>query len=153
MIEQGNIVSVHYTGKFTDGSVFDSSEERGPLRFKVGSGQLIPGFEIAIMGKEVGDKVTTNIAPEDGYGLVREDLIINVPLDKMPGEVEVGQTLEAQGDNGHSAQVLVKEINEDHVIIDGNHPLSGKELVFEIEVVSIETENEQDTLDEMGPSV
>jgi FKBP-type peptidyl-prolyl cis-trans isomerase 2 len=138
MIENGKVVSVHYVGKFPDGEVFDSSEGREPLQFQVGSGQLIPGFESAIIGKVVGDKVTANIAPEEGYGLVREDLIVSVPLDKMPGEVEVGQALEAQGDNGQSAQVFVKEVNEDSVVIDGNHPLAGKDLVFEIEVVEIQ---------------
>lgn len=138
MIENGKVVSVHYVGKFTDGEVFDSSEGREPLQFQVGSGQLIPGFESAIIGKVVGDKVTANITPEEGYGLVREDLIVSVPLDKMPGEVEVGQALEAQGDNGQSAQVFVKEVNEDTVVIDGNHPLAGKDLVFEIEVVEIQ---------------
>lgn len=155
MIEQGSIVSVHYTGKFTDGNVFDSSEGRGPLRFRVGSGQLIPGFEMAIIGKEVGDKVTTNISPEDAYGVVREDLIVSVPLDKMPGQVEVGQALEAQGENGQSAQVFVKEVNEDHVIIDANHPLAGKELVFEIEVLNIESNESQTDAqnDENGTSI
>ena len=138
MIENGKVVSVHYVGKFTDGEVFDSSEGREPLQFEVGSGQLIPGFESAIIGKIVGDKVTASITPEEGYGLVREDLIVSVPLDKMPGDVEVGQALEAQGENGQSAQVFVKEINEDNVIIDGNHPLAGKDLVFEIEVVEIQ---------------
>jgi peptidylprolyl isomerase len=138
MIENGKVVSVHYVGKFTDGEVFDSSEGREPLQFEVGSGQLIPGFESAIIGKIVGDKVTASITPEEGYGLVREDLIVSVPLDKMPGDVEVGQALEAQGENGQSAQVFVKEINEDSVIIDGNHPLAGKDLVFEIEVVEIQ---------------
>ena len=138
MIENCKVVSVHYVGKFTDGEVFDSSEGREPLQFEVGSGQLIPGFESAIIGKIVGDKVTASITPEEGYGLVREDLIVSVPLDKMPGDVEVGQALEAQGENGQSAQVFVKEINEDNVVIDGNHPLAGKDLVFEIEVVEIQ---------------
>ena len=138
MIENGKVVSVHYVGKFADGEVFDSSEGREPLQFQVGSGQLIPGFESAIIGKIVGDKVTANITPEEGYGLVREDLIVSVPLDKMPGDVEVGQALEAQGDDGQSAQVFVKEVNEDNVVIDGNHPLAGKDLVFEIEVVEIQ---------------
>ena len=138
MIENGNVVSVHYVGKFADGEVFDSSEGREPLQFQVGTGQLIPGFENAIIGKVVGDKVTANISPEDGYGLVREDLIVSVSIDKMPGDVEVGQALEAQGDDGQSAQVFVKEVNEDNVVIDGNHPLAGKDLVFEIEVVEIQ---------------
>ena len=128
MIENGNVVSVHYVGRFPDGEVFDSSEGREPLQFQVGSGQLIAGFESAIIGK----------APENGYGLIREDLVVNVPLDKMPGEVEVGQTLEANGDNGQVAHVVVTAVNEDSVTIDGNHPLAGKELVFDIEVVSIQ---------------
>jgi FKBP-type peptidyl-prolyl cis-trans isomerase 2 len=138
MIENGNIVNIHYVGKFTDGEVFDSSEGQETLRFELGSGQVIPGFESAILGKEVGDKVVANIKPEDGYGPIREDLIISVPLDKMPGEVEVGQTLQAEGENGQNAQVMVKEINEESVIIDGNHPLAGKELIFEIEIIGIE---------------
>ena len=138
MIENGKVVSVHYVGKFADGEVFDSSEGREPLQFQVGTGQLIPGFENAIIGKVVGDKVTANISPENAYGLVREDLIVSVSIDKMPGDVEVGQALEAQGDDGQSAQVFVKEVNEDNVVIDGNHPLAGKDLVFEIEVVEIQ---------------
>ena len=138
MIEKGNVVSVHYVGKFTDGDVFDTSEGREPLQFQVGSGQIIPGFESAILGKIVGDKVTTTIRPEDGYGLVREDLVVSVPADKMPGTVEVGQTLEASGDDGQVAHVVVTEITEETVTIDGNHPLAGKELIFDIEVVSIQ---------------
>jgi peptidylprolyl isomerase len=138
MIENGNVVSVHYVGKFPDGEVFDSSEGREPLQFQVGSGQLIAGFESAIIGKLVGDKITTNITPENAYGLVREDLVVNVPLDKMPGDVEVGQTLEANGENGQVAHVVITAVNEDSVTIDGNHPLAGKELVFDIEVVSIQ---------------
>lgn len=137
MIENGNIVNVHYTGKLTDGSVFDSSEGRDPLKFQVGSGQIIPGFETAIMGKNVGDKVTVTIEPSDAYGDVREELFVKIPNDKLPGKVEVGQILEATSEDGRSSQVLVHEVNEDHVIIDGNHPLAGKELIFDIEVVSV----------------
>lgn len=137
MIENGNVVDVHYTGKLTDGSVFDSSEGREPLRFQVGSGQIIPGFESAIIGKNVGDKVTVTIEPSDAYGEAREDLFVKIPNDKLPGKVEVGQILEASSEDGRSSQVLVHEVNEDHVIIDGNHPLAGKELVFDIEVISV----------------
>jgi peptidylprolyl isomerase len=138
MIENGNIVNVHYVGKFTDGNVFDTSEGREPLQFELGAGQLIAGFEAAVLGKEIGDKVTANINAEDAYGAVKEELIVKVPLDKMPGSVEVGQTLEAGGDDGQTLQVTVVEINEDHVLIDGNHPLAGKELVFDIEIVSVQ---------------
>jgi peptidylprolyl isomerase len=122
MIENGNIVNVHYVGKFTDGNVFDQGRE--PLQFELGAGQLIAGFEAAVLGKEIGDKVTANINAEDAYGAVKK-LIVKVPLDKMPGSVEVGQTLEAGGDDGQTLQVTV-EINEDHVLIDGNHPLCRK---------------------------
>lgn len=137
MIENGKVVDVHYTGKLNDGSVFDSSEGREPLRFEIGSGQIIPGFESAIIGKNVGDKVTVTINPEEAYGEPREELFVKIPNDKLPGKVEVGQVLEATSEDGRSSQVLVHEVNEDHVIINGNHPLAGKELVFDIEVVSV----------------
>jgi peptidylprolyl isomerase len=138
MVETGKVVAVHYVGKLTDGEMFDTSEGREPLKFQVGSGQIIPGFEKAIMGKNIGEKVTVNISAEDAYGQIREDLIVSVPKSQMPGEVQVGQPLQAQGDNGQAINVVVKEVNEENVMIDGNHPLAGKELVFEIEVVEIE---------------
>ena len=138
MIENGKTVSVNYVCRFVeDGVVFDSSEDREPLRFEVGSGQIIPGFENAILGKSVGDKVVTTISPEEGYGVIREDLLVSVPIDKMPGSVEVGQTLEALGDNEQVVHVVVKEVNEDHVIIDGNHPLASKFLEFTIEILEV----------------
>ncbi len=137
MIENGKIVDVHYTGKLNDGSVFDSSEGREPLRFEVGSGQIIPGFESAILGKNVGDKVSVTINPSEAYGETREELFVKIPNEKLPGKVEVGQVLEATSQDGRSSQVLVHEVNEDHVVINGNHPLAGKELVFDIEVVSV----------------
>jgi FKBP-type peptidyl-prolyl cis-trans isomerase 2 len=138
MIIKGSTVGVHYTGKLTTGEVFDSSEGREPLKFQVGSGQIIPGFEEAVLGKQIGDKVTINIQPENAYGEVREDLFVKVPLDKMPGEVQVGQSLQAVGADNRPVQVVVKEVNEDHIVIDGNHPLAGKELVFDIEVVDVQ---------------
>lgn len=137
MIENGKVVDVHYTGKLNDGSVFDSSEGREPLRFEIGSGQIIPGFESAIIGKNIGDRVTVTISPEEAYGEPREELFVKIPNDKLPGKVEVGQVLEATSEDGRSSQVLVHEVNEDHVVINGNHPLAGKELVFDIEVVSV----------------
>jgi len=138
MIQNGNIIDVHYTGKLTDGSVFDSSEGREPLRFQVGSGQIIPGFEGAIIGKTIGDKVTVTITPQDGYGEEKQDLFVKIPVDKLPGTVEVGQVLEATSEDGRSTQVVVHEVHDDHCVINGNHPLAGKELVFDIEVVSIQ---------------
>jgi peptidylprolyl isomerase len=138
MVENGKIVTVHYTGKLVDETTFDSSNGREPIKFQVGSGQIIPGFEKAIIGKKIGDKVTVNIKPEEAYGEVREDLIVSVPIEQMPGEVEVGQSLQAQSDNGQAVNVIVKEVNEGNVIIDGNHPLAGQELEFTIDIVDIE---------------
>jgi peptidylprolyl isomerase len=116
MITQGSTVEVHYTGKLTNDEVFDSSEGKEPLKFEVGSGQIIPGFENAILGKNVGDKVTVSIDPTQAYGDVREDLLVKVPFDKMPGDVEVGQTLQAVADDNQPVQVLVTEVYEDHVV-------------------------------------
>lgn len=137
MIRKGSTVNVHYVGKLSDGVVFDSSEGKEPLQFQVGSGQIIPGFEEALIGKKTGDKITINIQPEFAYGHVREELIVKVPIDKMPGKVEVGQYLHAVGFNNQTVPVLVKEISEDHVVVDGNHPLAGKELTFDIEIISV----------------
>jgi FKBP-type peptidyl-prolyl cis-trans isomerase 2 len=137
MITKGSTVEVHYTGKFSDGEIFDTSEGKEPLQFEVGSGQIISGFEGAILGKQIGEKVTVQVSPNDAYGPVREDLIVEVPTDKMPGPVEVGQLLQADGGDGNAVQVIVKEVKEDVIIIDGNHPLAGQDLIFEIEVVSI----------------
>jgi FKBP-type peptidyl-prolyl cis-trans isomerase 2 len=134
MIEKGTNVNVHYTGRLTNGEVFDSSDGKEPLNFTVGSGQIIPGFENAIIGKNIGDKLTVKIKPEDAYGEVREDLFIKVPNDQLPGVVEVGTQLQAQADNGSPILVTVEEVNEDHVIINGNHQLSGQELEFDIEI-------------------
>jgi peptidylprolyl isomerase len=137
MIQNGTIVNVHYTGKLTDGSVFDTSEGNGTLRFEVGSGQIIPGFEKALMGKNVGDKVTVNINPEEAYGPVYEELRVRVPKDRMPESVHVGQVLQATNEE-ETSNVVVLEVNESDVVIDGNHPLAGQELIFDIEVVSLD---------------
>lgn len=138
MVENGKIVSVHYTGKLTTGEVFDSSEGREPLTFQVGSGQIIPGFEKAILGKNIGELVSVTIPASEAYGPIREDLFIKVPKENMPGEVEIGQSLSAQADNGQQVNVIVHEINEDHVVIDGNHALAGEDLIFNIQIIKIE---------------
>jgi FKBP-type peptidyl-prolyl cis-trans isomerase 2 len=138
MITNGSTVTVHYTGKLTDGEVFDSSEGREPLTFTVGSENIIPGFSNALIGKNVGDKVTATLAVDDAYGQIREDLFVEVPKDNLPGEVEVGQVLQADSGNGQPVSVRVKEVYENHVVIDGNHPLSGMELNFDIEVLEVQ---------------
>lgn len=137
MIENGTIVNVNYVGKFVDGSVFDTSEGNGLLRFEIGSGQIIPGFERALIGKNIGDKITVEIEPELGYGLVNEELIAKIPKERVPEGVHVGQELQSVLENGQPITVLVTEVNNDDVVIDANHPLAGKDLIFDIEIVSL----------------
>jgi FKBP-type peptidyl-prolyl cis-trans isomerase 2 len=137
MIQNGTIVNVHYIGKFTDGTVFDSSEERGTLRFRVGDSQVIPGFEKSVIGKNVGDVIEAQISPEEGYGNINPELIVNISKDRLPQQLEVGQMLEANFQNGESTSVMVSEIGTDYATLDANHPLAGKDLIFEIQIVSI----------------
>lgn len=138
MIQNGSTVDVHYTGTLLTGEQFDSSIGKDPLKFIMGAGQLIQGFEDALIGKSVGDKVTVTIKPEDGYGLVREDLVISIPNEQLPGDVTVGQTLQAESENGVPINVTVREVHEDHAVIDGNHPFAGMDLIFDIEVLNIQ---------------
>ena len=137
--KQGDTVKVHYTGKLNDGSVFDSSANREPLQFTLGAGNMIPGFEKAVEGMGVGDKKTAEIPSDQAYGDKREDMIISVPRENVPGDIspEVGQQLAVQQQGGQQVPVTVKEVTEEKVVLDANHPLAGKDLVFEIEVVEI----------------
>lgn len=138
MIQKGNTITVHYTGRYENGDIFDSSIGKEPLTFKVGEGNIINGFENAILGKEIGDKVEVDIEPIDAYGDYREDLLIEVPNSSLPGAVEVGMSLQAQAENGTPINVTVKEVKEDSVIVDANHPLSGKRINFSIEIINID---------------
>lgn len=137
MVKIGDVVKVHYTGKLSDGTVFDSSLSREPIEFSIGNNQVIYGFEQAVIGKEIGDKVTVNIKSEEAYGSIREDLFIRFENSQLPGEVFLGQSLLAKNENGFNVSVVVKEINEDHIIVDANHPLAGKDLIFDIEIMNI----------------
>lgn len=134
--KQGDQVKVHYTGRLTDGTVFDSSREREPLEFEVGGAGLIPGFSNGVVGMDVGDEKTVTIEPADGYGERHEEMVREVPLDALPEGVKQGDPLSAQTEHG-PIQVWVKEIDGDKAVIDGNHPLAGQTLVFEIEMVEI----------------
>lgn len=137
--KQGDTVKVHYTGKLQDGNVFDSSENREPLQFTLGAGNMIPGFEQAVQGMNIGDKKTAEIPSEQAYGEKREDMVISVPRENVPGDIEpeVGQQLAIQQQGGQQVPVTVTEISEEKVVLDANHPLAGKDLVFEIELVEI----------------
>ena len=138
-VKDGNTVKVHYTGTLKDGSVFDTSAEREPLEFKLGEGQLIPGFEKAVIGMEEGESTKIDIPVKEAYGEAREDLIINVPKDQLPDDVEpeVGMQLQVNQPDGQPVPVRVAEITDEELKLDANHPLAGKDLSFEIEVVEI----------------
>ena len=138
-VKKDDTVKVHYTGKLASGEVFDSSLERDPMEFTVGSGQLIPGFENGIIDMKVNEKKTITIPSSEAYGEPRKELIQEVPKDRLPEEIkpEVGMGLVSKTPEGQEIQLVVKEVNDDNIVVDGNHPLAGQELTFEIEVVGI----------------
>ncbi|WP_027125483.1 FKBP-type peptidyl-prolyl cis-trans isomerase [Gelidibacter mesophilus] len=138
-VKKNNTVKVHYTGKLTNGQVFDSSLEREPLEVTIGEGKLIPGFENALLDMQVNDKKTVEIAKEEAYGDIQKELFHQVTKDQLPQEIqpEVGMGLASKGPDGTEHQFRVVEVKDDHIIVDGNHPLAGQDLVFELELVEI----------------
>jgi peptidylprolyl isomerase len=132
-------VKVHYTGRLTDGTVFDSSLEREPLEFTIGQKSVIPGFEEGIIGMATGDTKTVSIASQDAYGPYLEDLIGTIRRTQIPPDIElkVGTILQMQGPDGGVTIVMVKELNDESVTLDANHPLAGKDLTFEINLLEI----------------
>jgi FKBP-type peptidyl-prolyl cis-trans isomerase SlpA len=137
-IENGDTVKVNYTGKFEDGSVFDSSmvEGRQPLTVTLGQGQLIPGFEKGLIDMTVGETKTIEIEPSEAYGDVNNEMLQEVEKSVLPEDIFEGMILQATGPQG-TFNVLVKEVKETTAIIDGNHPLAGKKLFFDLEVVEV----------------
>ena len=138
--KNGDTLFVHYTGTLRDGREFDSSRGREPLEFVLGQGMLIPGFEDAVMGKNVGDAVSVDIAPEDAYGERTEELILVVPKAEVPTHIapDVGQRLLISLDEGEM-EVVVTRVTDEEVELDGNHPLAGEALHFDIEIMDIKT--------------
>jgi FKBP-type peptidyl-prolyl cis-trans isomerase 2 len=137
-VKNGDTVKVHYVGKYESGEVFDSSLEKEPLEFTVGNQQVIPGFEEGIIGMEVGEKKTINVPFDKAYGPFREELVFPVEKSKLPEDISEGQYLEVHQPDGNNFVVRVSEIKDDTAFLDANHPLAGKNLVFEVELVSIE---------------
>ncbi|WP_221391829.1 peptidylprolyl isomerase [Dyadobacter sp. NIV53] len=139
--QAGDNVKVHYKGTLPDGQLFDSSEGREPLVFQLGSGQVIKGFDDGVTGMVIGDKKTINIPNEDAYGPINEDMIINFERAQIPAEIplEIGGTLNMHQDgNGQVIPVVIKEVTEEFVLLDANHPLAGQDLIFELELVGID---------------
>lgn len=137
--KQGDTVRVHYTGTLNNGQVFDSSKEREPLEFKLGSGMVIPGFDAAVTGLEPGETVTATIPTNEAYGPYNKDMVADIEKKNIPADFElaVGQRLQMQVPNGEAMAVTITEIKGDTVTLDGNHPLAGQDLTFELELVDI----------------
>ena len=137
-VKKDSTVTVHYTGKLEDGTIFDTShlEGRTPLNVKLGEGALIPGFENGLIDMQVGESKTVEIDVDQAYGEVNPELLGEVTRDKVPAEVEVGHTLQTMTPQG-PLNVRVVEVKEDVVILVANHPLAGKKLIFDLELVSL----------------
>ncbi|ACK69721.1 peptidylprolyl isomerase FKBP-type [Gloeothece citriformis PCC 7424] len=135
----GDQVKVHYTGKLDNGMVFDSSVDRTPLEFSIGEGNVIPGFEEAVIGMSPGDSKTVTIGSNEAYGPYYEELVMIIDRQQIPSdlELEIGQQLQIRQETGQTIPVVVRELSENDVTLDANHPLAGEDLTFEIELVEI----------------
>jgi FKBP-type peptidyl-prolyl cis-trans isomerase SlpA len=138
-VKIGDTVSVNYTGKFEDGTIFDTSivEGREPIKAKIGEKQVIPGFENGLLDMEVNEKKTIEIEPEEAYGQYKPEMIFDIPKEQFPEGVKEGDILNAQSQMG-PVNVTIMEVGETTIKIDANHPLAGKKLIFDLELVSID---------------
>jgi len=137
--KDGDKVKVHYTGKLDNGDIFDSSDGREPLEFTLGKGMVIPGFDKGIAGMAIGDKKSIEIEPADAYGERRDDLEVAIKKSAIPADIEPkeGLQLQMQDPQGQMINVVITKIEGDDVTLDANHPLAGKKLIFEVELVEI----------------
>ena len=138
-VKSGDTVKVHYHGRLTDGTTFDSSEGRDPLEFEVGSGMVIKGFDDGVTGMTIGEKKTINIPSDEAYGPVNDDMLVEFPRSNFPPEMvpEVGMQLNMTSGDGQVIPVVVTEVKDDMVSLDANHPLAGEALIFDLELVAI----------------
>ena len=137
--KNGDTVKIHYTGKLEDGTVFDTSSDREPIQFTIGSSQVIAGLEKAVVGMNLGESKTSKITADQAYGPHRKEMLIEVERNEIPDDInlEVGQHLQIPQQNRRSIIVKVADISEEKVTLDANHPLAGKDLTFDIELVEI----------------
>ena len=137
--KSGDKVQVHYTGTLNNGQVFDSSKDREPLEFTLGTGMVIPGFDAAVTGLEPGDFVTKTIPVAEAYGEYNAEMVADIEKQNIPAdfELEIGQRLQMQAPGGEAMAVTITDIKGETVTLDGNHPLAGQDLTFELELVAI----------------
>lgn len=138
-VKSGDTVRVHYHGRLTDGTTFDSSEGRDPLEFEVGSGMVIAGFDNGVVGMIIGDKKTVNIPVDDAYGQKNPEMIIEFPREQVPEgmPLEKGMRLNLNNSEGQVVPVVITDVLDETILLDANHPLAGEDLVFDIELVEI----------------
>lgn len=138
-VKHGDMVKVHYTGKLSDGTVFDTSLGREPLQFEIGASRLIPAFEQAVVGMTPGESKTANIPAEEAYGPHRADMVVVVERNNLPAHIEpeVGQQLQSVQEDGQTIRLIVTEVTDSSVTLDTNHPLAGQDLTFEIQLLEI----------------
>ncbi len=135
----GDTVKVHYTGKLNDGTVFDTTLNRDPMEFTIGQGTLIKGFEEAIVGMSPGTSKQATVAPDEGFGQHHQELVQDVEREQLPENInpEVGQQLQVTTSNNQTLVVTVTDVSDSQITLDGNHPLAGQELMFDIQLVEI----------------
>jgi FKBP-type peptidyl-prolyl cis-trans isomerase 2 len=138
-VKKGDKVKLHYTGRIKDGDVFDSSKKREPLQFEAGAGQVIQAMDKAVIGMEAGERKNFTVGPEEGFGQYNENLLLEMPIDKMPQGISPKKGLQLQlvNEEGKSVPVRIAEVHDKFVKLDANHPLAGKELDFEVELLDI----------------
>jgi FKBP-type peptidyl-prolyl cis-trans isomerase 2 len=138
-VKDKDTVRVHYTGKLADGEIFDDSKGRDPIEFTLGAGQVIPGFESAVLNMAVSETKTVNIPAAEAYGEQRQELIQSVPISELPEEIkpEVGMQLVSQAPDGQEIPLTITEVHAETITVDANSPLAGKDLTFDLELVEI----------------
>ena len=138
VVKKDDKIKVDYTGSFENGEVFDASERHGqPLEFEAGKGMVVPGFDAAVIGMEVGEEKSVTLKPEEAYGMPDERAVQKVPKDKFPPEAKEGMMIGVPLPNGQQMPAKIVKIDDKEVTIDMNHPMAGKVLVFKIKIVSI----------------
>ena len=135
----GDTVAVHYTGKLADGSVFDTSKDRDPIQFVLGQRRVIPGLDKAVAGMSPGETKTAEVPADEAYGPHKPELMVEFPRDRIPPGVsaDVGQELQLQSADGRAMPAVVVEKSDAAITLDANHPLAGKDLTFELELVEL----------------